>query len=189
MEKRKQGRGITKEQRAEIEARLLKAIPDDIPSVRIGPRGCPMLTEEHILIVETAISKGFPYAMAADLLGIAKSTLSEYLTRRPHVRERLKKAEALHITKHLELIDQASVRNWQASAWKLERRHREHFGQQQQVNVAGAVANVHFSAADAALIVAHNKAKFVGSSRTIDATPALTEGSIVGGEPHQKDKR
>ena len=183
---------ISKEKRAEIEARLLKAIPDDIPSVRTGPRGCLMLTEEHISIVEVAISKGFPYAMAADLLGVAKSSLSEYLSRRPRIAERLKKAEALHITKHLELIDQASVKNWQASAWKLERRHREHFGQQQQVNVAGAVANVHFTAADAAVLVAATKAKFAGSSdtdrTTIDVTPEKSGKPIVAAERHLKDK-
>lgn len=151
-----------------------------------------MLTEEHIVIVETAISKGFPYAMAADLLGVAKSTLSEYLTRRPRIRERLKKAEALHVTKHLELIDQASVKNWQASAWKLERRHKEHFGQQQQVNLAGAVANVHFTAADAAVLVAATRADFAGKStsgqKVLDVTPSKKEKSIVGDEGHLQDK-
>jgi len=192
VEERKPGRELTKEKRAEIEARLLKAIPDDIPAVRTGPRGCLMLTEEHIGIIEVAISKGFPYVMAADLLGVAKSSLSEYLSRRPRIAERLKKAEALHITKHLEVIDQASVKNWQASAWKLERRHREHFGQQQQVNVAGAVANVHFTAADAAVLVAATRAKFAPSTdkhRTIiDVTSDKSGKPIVQPATHLKDK-
>ena len=171
---------------------MLKALPDDIPEVKIGARGCPIITEEHIVIVETAISKGFPYAMAADLLGVAKSTLSEYLTRRPRIRERLKKAEALHVTKNLDVLHAAKEKNWQASAWLLERRHKEHFGQQQQVNVAGAVANVHFTAADAAVLVAATKADFAGKStagqKVIDVTPSKKGKSIVGDELHLKDK-
>ena len=44
VEKRKQGRSITKEQRAEIEARMLKALPDDIPVVKMGVKGHPKIT-------------------------------------------------------------------------------------------------------------------------------------------------
>jgi len=193
-----QGRGLTRSVRARLKReaeergrpnrKLLECVPTQIPVVKVGVKGCPTVTEDHLVIIETALSKGFPYSRIADLLGIHKSTFSQWIGRRPHIHKRLKKAEALHITRALEVIDAAAPKSWQAAAWRLERREREDFGQQAQVNVAGAVANVHFSAADAALIVAHNKAKFVGSSRTIDATPALTEGSIVGGEPHQKDK-
>ena len=161
------------EKRLDKERRLMNEVPNYIPEVTIGARGLPKITEEHITIVETALSKGFPYAMIADLLGVAKSTLSTFLSARPHLTERLKKAEALHITRALEIIDRAAEKGtWQAAAWRIERRAQEHFGQQSRVQVGGAVANVHFTAADAAVLVAANKIKYAGKSKsapTLDA--------------------
>jgi len=171
---------------------MLKALPDDIPVVKMGVKGHPKITDEHVVVIETALAKGFPYALIADLIGIAKSKLSEWLSRRPHIQERLKKAEALHITKNLDVLALAREKNWQASAWLLERRHKEHFGQQQQVNLAGAVANVHFTAADAAVLVAATRADFAGKStagqKVIHVTPSKKGKSIVGDELHLKDK-
>jgi hypothetical protein len=155
------------EKRLDKERRLMNEVPNYIPEVTLGARGLPKITEEHITIVETALSKGFPYAMIADLLGVAKSTLSTFLSARPHISERLKKAEALHITRALEVIDRAAEKGtWQAAAWRIERRAQEHFGQQSRVQVGGAVANVHFTAADAALLVNANKIKYAGKSQS-----------------------
>ena len=155
------------EKRLETERRLMNEVPNHIPDVAIGVKGFPKITDEHLIIVETALSKGFPYAMIADLLGIAKSTLSRYLTANPHIVERLKKAESLHITRALEVIDRAAEKGtWQAAAWRIERRAQEHFGQQSRVQVGGAVANVHFSAADAALLVNANKIKYAGKAES-----------------------
>ena len=155
------------EKRLETERRLMNEVPNHIPDVAIGVKGFPKITDEHLIIVETALSKGFPYAMIADLLGIAKSTLSRYLAANPHIVERLKKAESLHITRALEVIDRAAEKGtWQAAAWRIERRAQEHFGQQSRVQVGGAVANVHFSAADAALLVNANKIKYAGKAES-----------------------
>ena len=155
------------EKRLDKERRLMNEVPNYIPDVVIGVKGFPKITDEHLTIVETALSKGFPYAMIADLLGIAKSTLSRYLAANPHIVERLKKAESLHITRALEVIDRAAEKGtWQAAAWRIERRAQEHFGQQSRVQVGGAVANVHFSAADAALLVNANKIKYAGKAET-----------------------
>ena len=153
------------EKRLDKERTLMNEVPNHIPDVAIGIKGFPKITDEHLTIVETALSKGFPYAMIADLLGIAKSTLSRYLTANPHIVERLKKAEALHITRALEVIDRAAQKGtWQAAAWRIERRAQEHFGQQARVQVGGSIANVHFTAADAALLVNANKIKYAGKS-------------------------
>jgi len=155
------------EKRLDKERRLMNEVPNYIPDVVIGVKGFPKITDEHLVIVETALSKGFPYAMIADLLGIAKSTLSRYLTANPNIVERLKKAESLHITRALEVIDRAAEKGtWQAAAWRIERRAQEHFGQQSRVQVGGAVANVHFTAADAALLVNANKIKYAGKSQS-----------------------
>ncbi len=56
------------EKRLDKERRLMNEVPNHIPDVAIGARGLPKITEEHLTIVETALSKGFPYAMIADLL-------------------------------------------------------------------------------------------------------------------------
>jgi hypothetical protein len=155
------------EKRLDKERRLMNEVPSYIPDVVIGVKGFPKITDEHLTIVETALSKGFPYAMIADLLGVAKSTLSRYLAANPHIVERLKKAEALHITRALEVIDRAAEKGtWQAAAWRIERRAQEHFGQQSRVQVGGAVANVHFTAADAALLVNANKIKYAGKAES-----------------------
>ena len=163
------------EKRLDKERRLMNEVPNHIPDVAIGARGLPKITEEHLTIVETALSKGFPYAMIADLLGIAKSTLSAFLSARPHITERLKKAESLHITRALEVIDRAAEKGtWQAAAWRIERRAQEHFGQQARVQVGGSVANVHFTAADAALLVNANKIKYAGKSGSKSVIEANT---------------
>jgi len=202
VEERKPGRGLTRSVRARLKReaeergapgkKLLPYVPTEIPVVKIGVKGCPTVTEDHLVIIETALSKGFPYSRIADLLGIHKSTFSQWIGRRPHIHKRLKKAEALHITRALEVIDAAAPKSWQAAAWRLERREREDFGQQSNVNVAGAVANVHFTAADAAVLVAATKAKFAGSSdtdrTTIDVTPEKSGKPIVAAERHLKDK-
>ena len=155
------------EKRLDKERRLMNEVPNYIPDVVIGVKGFPKITDEHLTIVETALSKGFPYAMIADLLGVAKSTLSRYLTANPHIVERLKKAESLHITRALEVIDRAAEKGtWQAAAWRIERRAQEHFGQQSRVQVGGAVANVHFTAADAALLVNANRIKYAGKAES-----------------------
>lgn len=168
------------DKRLEKERRLMNEVPNYIPDVTIGARGLPKITEEHITIIETALSKGFPYAMIADLLGIAKSTLSRFLTARPHIVERLKKAESLHITRALEIIDRAAEKGtWQAAAWRIERRAQEHFGQQSRVQVGGAVANVHFTAADAAVLVAANKIKYAGKAKSEPAEQSnLTQDAL-----------
>jgi hypothetical protein len=164
------------EKRLDKERALMNEVPNYIPDVALGARGSPKITEEHLTIVETALSKGFPYSMIADLLGIAKSTLSMFLSARPHITERLKKAEALHITRALEVIDRAAQKGtWQAAAWRIERRAQEHFGQQARVQVGGTIANVHFSAADAALLVNANKIKYAGKS----VSKAVPEGKSI----------
>ena len=164
------------EKRLDTERRLMNEVPNYIPDVVIGVKGFPKITDEHLTIVETALSKGFPYAMIADLLGVAKSTLSRYLAANPHIVERLKKAEALHITRALEVIDRAAQKGtWQAAAWRIERRAQEHFGQQARVQVGGSIANVHFSAADAALLVNANKIKYAGKS----GSKAVSEGKSI----------
>ena len=164
------------EKRLEKERSLMNEVPNYIPDVVIGVKGFPKITDEHLTIVETALSKGFPYAMIADLLGVAKSTLSRYLTANPHIVERLKKAEALHITRALEVIDRAAQKGtWQAAAWRIERRAQEHFGQQARVQVGGSIANVHFTAADAALLVNANKIKYAGKS----GSKAVPEGKSI----------
>jgi hypothetical protein len=163
------------EKRLDKERRLMNEVPNYIPDVVIGVKGFPKITDEHLTIVETALSKGFPYAMIADLLGVAKSTLSRYLTANPHIVERLKKAESIHITRALEVIDRAAEKGtWQAAAWRIERRAQEHFGQQARVQVGGSVANVHFTAADAALLVNANKIKYAGKSGSKSVIEANT---------------
>ena len=53
--------------------------------------------------------------------------------------EKIKEAEAKFIEKNVLLIQVASVDNWQAAAWQLERRAPDHFGKKERHEVSGAL--------------------------------------------------
>jgi transposase-like protein len=94
------------------------------------------LTPEVEAALLDAIDAGVSYALAARSAGIAESTLDtwrrrgERLPSSPHgaFLTRLKRAEALAAVRWCRRLDGLPT-NWQAMAWKLERRHPDDFGQ------------------------------------------------------------
>jgi len=81
-----------------------------------------------------AISAGCTYQLAADYAGVTRSTLWAWLSKGEDPKEKqfhtflndIKMAEAEGAMVHLGNIQQASVKDWKASAWMMERRHGFH---------------------------------------------------------------
>jgi transposase len=81
-----------------------------------------------------AISAGCTYQLAADFAGVTRSTLWAWLKKGEDPKEKsyhtflndIKRAEAEGAMVHLGNIQQASVKDWKASAWMMERRHGFH---------------------------------------------------------------
>lgn len=67
--------------------------------------------------------------------GISDQTFANWQKRYLDFLERVKKAEAEAETAHVENIAHAARTYWQASAWWLERRHREDWGRRDQLDV------------------------------------------------------
>lgn len=85
-------------------------------------------TEETIKAVTDAIRLGSTYELAAHYAGIAPSTLYDWLDKKPEFLELIKRAEGKAATTWLARIEEAAKSQWQAAAWKLERRYPQDYG-------------------------------------------------------------
>lgn len=83
-----------------------------------------------------ALQRGATYEIACDLAGISYKTLRNWIKRGEKQKtgeffqflQELKKTQATAVVNLLDIIDKAAVKNWQAAAWKLERRYPETYG-------------------------------------------------------------
>lgn len=81
-----------------------------------------------------AIGAGCTYDLAADYAGISRKTLWDWLKKGQDPKNKeyvtfrtdIKRAEAEGAISNLGTIKQASVKDWKAAAWLLERRHHFH---------------------------------------------------------------
>lgn len=89
-----------------------------------------------------AIRLGATYVHAANAAGISYETFNEWRKTKPQFSEAIQKAEGECVEEQLRVIRQAaSERNWQASAWILERRYPDDYGrrERQQLEHSGGV--------------------------------------------------
>jgi transposase len=86
-------------------------------------------TPEVVKKITDAIRLGATYELAASYAGIAQSTFFEWMNTKPEFAEQVKEAEGAGAMQWLAKIEKAaSDGNWQAAAWKLERRYPERYG-------------------------------------------------------------
>ena len=98
------------------------------------------VTQERIV---QAIKLGATYEDAANYGGISYETFRVWMETKPAFSEAVKKAEGEAVLVWLAKIEnEASDDNWQAAAWKLERRYPQRYGktvQQHDVNHSGRI--------------------------------------------------
>lgn len=85
-------------------------------------------SEEIVNEIVGYVKEGLMYKDAYELAGISETTFYEWKKKYKEFAEALKKAEPHLKRKNLMLIQKHADKTWQASAWILERRFPEEFG-------------------------------------------------------------
>jgi transposase-like protein len=93
------------------------------------------LTPEITEIICQYIEKGNSYETAAQAVGICRPTIYNWMERgekgeEPFLQflQSIKKAKAKSEIRHIDVIDKAMEKNWQAAAWWLERSNQSNWG-------------------------------------------------------------
>lgn len=95
-------------------------------------------TPETVDKLTQAIRLGATYQLACNYAGIGVSTFHDWLNAKPEFSQAIKEAEGKAAVLWLGKIEQAaSDGNWQAAAWKLERRYPDMYGRN-RVELTGA---------------------------------------------------
>lgn len=96
-------------------------------------------TPETINKIVEAIKMGATYELAAGYASISEAQFYEWKKRKPEFLEAIKKAEGVAAMLWLAKIEKASTEGeWQAAAWKLERRYPHAYGKNvTQMEVTG----------------------------------------------------
>lgn len=99
-----------------------------------------LLTPEMQKAICSALRKGLPVEITAELVGLSKVTIYSWLKKGGKgdplyvdFLNAFKKARAAFVLTHLKRIADAAKepRNWTAAAWLLERTRAEHFGKRE----------------------------------------------------------
>ena len=86
-------------------------------------------TPENLQKIVQAIKLGATYELAANYAGMSYETFNEWRKADVEVSEAIKQAEGQAAVLLLAKIEQAATDgNWQAAAWKLERRYPKMYG-------------------------------------------------------------
>ncbi len=75
-----------------------------------------------------AIRLGSTYALASQYAGITYETFNEWMKNKPEFSFAIKEAEGKAAATWLARIEDAAKSQWQAAAWKLERRYPQDYG-------------------------------------------------------------
>ncbi len=95
-------------------------------------------TPETVDKLTQAIRLGATYVLACSYAGISERTFREWMETKPPFFQSVKEAEGAATVGWLAKIEKAaSDGNWQAAAWKLERRYPEMYGKQ-RLELTGA---------------------------------------------------
>jgi len=92
-------------------------------------------TPDRVKRIVKAIADGNTHKVACALGGIHPDTFYTWIKEYPEFSDTVKKAEAEAESFHVDRIKLHSFRNWQASAWMLERRNPEEWGKKDKVDV------------------------------------------------------
>lgn len=86
-------------------------------------------TPERVERILEALRLGATYELACNYGGISRETFFQWLKTHDDFPDRVKEAEGMAAVGWLDKIEKASADgNWQAAAWKLERRYPRQYG-------------------------------------------------------------
>jgi transcriptional regulator with XRE-family HTH domain len=91
-------------------------------------------TKKTIKIILDAIGEGLSQREAASLAGISEDTLSLW-KKDSEFSEQIRQKQIECKLGHIRNIKKASEKSWQASAWWLERKHKEEFSLKTKLDV------------------------------------------------------
>lgn len=97
--------------------------------------GSGKFDEEHISKICINLTLGMPKRYASIQAGINEDTFYRWLQLHSEFAERVAQAESDFIRNNLGIIQVAAKKNWQASAWLLERRKPDEFGAKTQMHL------------------------------------------------------
>ncbi len=106
--------------------------PATAPAPRGRPRKCTPELREALL---DHLRAGLNYGQACDAIGINAETLRLWRRADPGLCRSIEEAEAQAVRSRLEIIEQASQKNWRAAAWWLERRLPQIWGPHRNISV------------------------------------------------------
>ena len=92
-------------------------------------------TKLRIKIILKAISEGLTQEKAAKLAGIRKETIIDWKKKYPNFLNQLEQKQIEFESGHLRNIKKASKKQWQASAWLLERKIPEEYSEKRQIKI------------------------------------------------------
>lgn len=79
---------------------------------------------------------------AAASAGVTRDSLYRWMRQRPEFAERVHKAQAESEARDVLLIGKAATEQWQAAAWRLERRNPRKWGARVQISVQEELSDV-----------------------------------------------
>ena len=93
-------------------------------------------TPERVDKILQALRVGATHALACGYGGVDVETFNRWRRRYVEFADQVKEAEATAAVGWLAVIERASVTQWQAAAWKLERRYPHDYALQHRLTVA-----------------------------------------------------
>ena len=97
------------------------------------------LGEEDLQTAKEALELGMPISRIPALLGISNTAFDRLLKKSNGLSEVLLSCKERGVKKHLANIARHGERNWQASAWLVERCNGSEFAQRQQTGNASSI--------------------------------------------------
>lgn len=91
----------------------------------------------RLKIILDAVRDGLTLADGAKLAGISPDTITNWKNASSEFCEELEKMEAELKKEHIGNVKRAGKANWTASAWWLERKHKDEYALKQQVEHSG----------------------------------------------------
>jgi hypothetical protein len=91
-------------------------------------------TKETVRAIIKGLERGIPIKHCAAAAGITHDTYYRWLAKYPNFVKQTEAAHAAFIARNVELVYEASVNDWKAAGWLLERKCPDEYGKRERVD-------------------------------------------------------